>query len=146
MFKADFGITPIKWSQQYACTLTLHPKVRKYTAEEQYEMFAHQLVNVLQTKFPNIKLTLVCELTKTYDIHFHGIISFDLSSLRKNQNLARMFRDTFRGHPYIGFVLLKQITEDVVWNEYILKSTADFETDINKYPVLIDNHKIYHKD
>lgn len=142
MFKADSGKRIIRLSQEYAVTLTFHPKVRKFTAEEQYELYAHQTVQYVQQLFPNCKLSLICELTKTFDIHLHGIIQFDLLNIRTNQNMPKMFRDKFRNHSYIGFVLLKVITDDTVWFDYITKSLTDFESDTGKYPVLCDNHKI----
>lgn len=138
MFKADLGKRAIKHTQQYAITLTLHPKVRKMNAEEQYEEYAHQCVSELKRLFSNCKLTLICEMTKTFDIHFHGVISFDMATLRSNQNVPKMFRDSFRNHKYIGFVLLKVIDNQSVWNEYIMKSLKDFEKDTGKFPLLIN--------
>lgn len=142
MFKADLGKSVIKHSQQYAITLTLHPKVRKMIAELQYEAYAHQTVGEIQKFFPNCKTTLFVELTKTFDIHFHGKISFDMRTLRSNQNVPRMFRDVFRDHKYIGFVLLKPITDQSVWDEYITKSSNDFEKDTGKFPMLINEHHV----
>lgn len=131
----------VRYTQQYAVTITMHPKVRKYTAEEQYERFAHTVViESLQKLFPSSKITLVCELTKSHDLHFHGIISFNLALLRANQNVPRWFRDKFRNHATVGFVLLKVIDNQEIWLDYILKTVTAFKEDLKLNPILIDEH------
>lgn len=133
------------FSQHYACTITLQPKTRKLSAEDQYEKYAHEVVLYdLQKIFPRCKLTLVAELTKSYDLHFHGIIQFDRRYIRKNQCIERMFRDRLRLHPIIGFVMLKVITDHNIWLDYITKSQDDFKQDLLLNPVIVDDYYHFH--
>jgi len=139
MFTAD---SP-KYSQDYAITVTLHPKVRKFTAEQQYDKFAHDVVLIELLKlFPKSRLSLVCELTKSYDIHFHGIISFNMALLKANTNVPRWFRDKFRNQSIIGFVLCKVIDNKDVWIEYILKSLPEFNKDMQRQGLITDDYGI----
>lgn len=134
------------YSQKYAVTFTLHPKVRRFSAEEQYEKYAHQVVSqYVSTVFPGCKMSLVAELTKSYDLHFHGIIQFNMSQLRANCNVPRWFREKFRNHPVIGFVCLKAMTEDSIWIEYISKALKEFKDDLNLNPVITDDYNLFDK-
>lgn len=135
MFSADL----VKYSQKYAITLTLHPKVRKYDAETQYSMYAHEVVLYsLRKLFPQCKLLLVAELTKSFDLHFHGIFQFANPS--RNANLMRRFRDALRNHPIIGFCCIKVIENDDVWQEYVYKDVANFKLDVGLNPVIVDDY------
>lgn len=129
-------------SCKYAMTITFHPRVRKYGTEEQYERYAHATIKYLQEMFPGCAMSVVCELTKSYDIHLHGVIRFNLLVMRKKCRIDRMFRDAFRVHPYIGFVMLKQIEDEVGWLNYLQKNIKEFEDDVKRQPILIDDFDV----
>jgi len=124
MFNGDLGEKV--YTQSYACTITLKPAVRRDTCEEQYDKYASYVVNTIKERYPGCMLKLMCEMTKSYDLHFHGTVNFKIN--KRIHNLYKHFSDSFRGDKIIGFVLLKVITEDTVWDEYIMKSKDDFET------------------
>lgn len=129
----------ISYSWKYALTLTLLPKVRTMTAEEQMSRYRQEIVPILRKFFPNCKLTIVAELTKTYDVHFHGTIQFDMTHMRGIVNPCRYFRDKFRRHKLIGFVLLKVIDNEDIWKDYISKGLKEFYADTGEPPVLVDD-------
>lgn len=129
-------------SQKYALTITYLPKIRKYGTEEQYARYTHDTIKYIQSKFLGTVMSVVCELTKSYDIHLHGIIQFNMMGLRRNINICRYFRDAFRNHPYIGYVLLKPIEDEVGWINYLQKHIEDFERDVGKQPILIDDYDL----
>lgn len=142
MFKGEKPLVKSKLTQCYALTVTLQPKARLDSAKQQYETFAPLVEQQLRAKFPNCKLTLVAELTKSFDIHFHGIIQFDLLCLGKVQNIPRYFRDMFRRHNKIGFVLLKVMTDEKVWLDYIGKALDEFYLDVGEQAIVCNDHDI----
>jgi len=131
-------IDDIPYTQKYAFTITLHPKVRRLGSEAQYHAYSWPVCDFIQKKFPKCRLYMVTELTTSFDLHFHGVIQFDRSQLRKNQNMPRYFREAFRGHVFIGFVLLKPIDDEVKWLEYCIKTEKEFKIDMNLNPLIID--------
>lgn len=135
MFNGELEKPTYTWS--YAVTITLKPTVRRYTAEQQYDRFSEYVVKQIKEYFPGCLLTLCVELTKSYDIHFHGTINFKISEIPKQvRNYPKWFSDKFRGDKIIGFTLLKVITEHDVWNEYIHKTNVQFTEDTNREPII----------
>lgn len=135
MFSAE------KYSQKYAITITLKPLVRKLSAQDQFERYAYRVVDDVRSAFSKCRLQLVSELTKSYDIHFHGVIQFDLKGLKPSLNLPRWFRDKFRASKYIGFVLCKVIDNTEIWKDYISKQLTAFREDIGMCPVIADDYE-----
>lgn len=126
MFNGELDKPTYTWP--YAVTITLKPQVRRDTAEYQYDKYASYVVTTIKELFPECILTLVCELTKSFDIHFHGTICFKKSKMRGNVvNVPKWFSDKFRGNKTIGYVLLKVVDDSVKWNDYIMKSITEFE-------------------
>lgn len=113
------------FTQPYACTITLRPVVRRDDCETQYDKYTSYVVKQIKDRYPSCLLKLMCEMTKSYDLHFHGTIIF--KSNKRIKNYSKHFCDTFRRDKIIGFVLLKVITDDKIWDEYITKSCVDFE-------------------
>lgn len=117
------------YTMTYACTITLKPVVRRDSCEIQYDKYTSYVVKTIKDRYPNCLLKLMCEMTKSYDLHFHGTISFMLKhKTSRIKNYLKHFSDSFRGDKIIGFVLLKHIDNDKVWDEYITKSINDFES------------------
>jgi len=133
-----------KMSQNYALTITLNPRYRTIGSIEQFDQTGYRIGEILASKFPHCKLTLIAEFTKSYDIHYHGVISFDISHILKDENLCLIFRDTFRKDRMIGYVLLKPIDNQPVWNEYIRKDYIETKKYLGgKNPVIIDDYNIF---
>lgn len=119
---------------QYALTCTIQPFVRQLLAKEQYTLLHEYVVRELK-KFCD-QLTLVVELTKSYDLHFHGVITFPIGIW----NPGLYLRDALRKDPLIGFITLPLITDPLGWLTYISKSLLEVKTSIGEPPVLIDDH------
>lgn len=131
--------TKDKVSVRYAFTVTLKPKRWfDWPAEEQYDATAMPLAEYLKTI--GCKVTLVCELTKAYNVHYHGIITLPLV---KNANLMKRFVDSFRRSKDYGFVNIKPIDNEIGWIEYINKSLADTCKSINRRPIIIDKFNVF---
>ncbi len=140
MFRGEKERVKTTFTQEYACTVTLQPKCRCLNANAQYKAYTPMLEQQLRAKFPNCRLSMVAELTKTFDIHYHGIISFDQIHLGRIKNIPRYFRDMFRTHSTIGFVLLKVITEDNIWLDYLLKRKQEFYDDLEESSLICDDN------
>lgn len=122
-----------KVSQQYAFTITLSPKLFKHDATKQYDIthleLAQKLMNIAE------EVTLIAELTKRYNIHYHGIITFDC---QKSRNLTKYFHDQFRSELHYGFVDIKPITEYSIWLDYIKKELKETQDSISRRPLVCD--------
>lgn len=122
------------WTQGYAFTITLKPHVRKMTCEEQYDKFTPYVIKTLEGFYPNCLYTMVGEMTKSYDLHFHGIIKFQTN--KRIKNLLKHFCDTFRGDKIIGFVLLKVMDDDQGWLTYMGKALDEFQASTGREPII----------
>lgn len=119
-------------SIRYSFTITLQPKMYKYDASNQYDLTMYDVAEYLGNL--NCEFTLVSELTKSYNIHYHGTIIFKTIK----GNLKKKFVDHFRAHKTIGFVCIKDITDEPGWIEYISKGLADTKKDVGRPPIIID--------
>lgn len=126
---------PSEYTQGYAFTITLKPHVRKMTCEEQYDFCTSYVTKTLKGFYPNCLLSMVAEMTKSYDLHFHGIIKFyNLNNGIKN--ISKHFTDRFRGDKIIGYVLLKVMDDDEGWKTYLRKALCEFEASTNRKPII----------
>lgn len=120
-------------TQDYALTVTLQPKYHKLSVEEQYDLLNNQ-INIITKRYPNVFLTLVVELTKSFNIHAHGFIK---SPLEKTA-LRKMY-DIFRNDVIIGYIYIKPIDDHSKWLEYICKDIDKTrESMYCRLPVIID--------
>lgn len=132
-------------SFEYSFTVTLKPILFKGPASEQYDdTYVHvwNLLNSLASRDEdNVgpKLTLVSELTKNYNIHYHGIIQMPL---RKNSDCMKRFHDVFRNNRKLGFVNIKQIEDKPGWITYITKDLAQTRDQVNRPPIIYDYYNI----
>lgn len=122
------------WTQGYAFTITLKPHVRKMTCEEQYDKYTSYVTKTLESFYPNCLYTMVAEMTKSYDLHFHGIIKFKINNRIKN--LSKYFHDSFRGDKIIGYVLLKVMDDDKGWKTYLGKALEEFRASTGREPII----------
>lgn len=129
---------PEKWSCKFFFTVTLRPNLYKDIAEEQYDLTAERLLNHIKEDYPCcVKTTIVAELTKNMNIHYHGIIMFDLNEVRF-KNLSKYFIDSFRDNKKFGFVNISQIEDEKKVLDYVSKSIQDTALSIGKKVILID--------
>lgn len=81
--------------------------------------------------------TLHCEMTKSFDLHFHGTINFLMSNIPKQvRNMPKWFSDKFRSDKIIGYVLLKVVTDSQIWDAYCIKTSNDFEESTGRQALL----------
>lgn len=116
----------------YFATVTLHPKLYKNTISEQYDKT--NLLIALLMKQIRTSSTIVAEQTKSWNLHYHIVIQFNVRS----KNHIKDFYDLFRGSGVFGFVNIKQIEDDAGIRKYISKSLSEFKDCVGRPPVLLD--------
>lgn len=116
--------------QSYAITLTLKPMYYKYTIDQQYHYMRNELEDV-----QGIKFNVIFELTKSYNVHAHGII--ELTKSNKYSQLRQLY-DKFRLCDRIGFVMIKPIDDLKVWSDYCYKDVEKTCMEINN-PIKINS-------
>jgi len=127
-------------SQAYAFTVTIHPRHYKNIAEVQYETTYKALLLAL---LPQCLLTLVCELTKNANVHYHGVLKVPL---HKYKDVNKWFRDLFRGSKLFGFVNLTPITDEAGWFAYLTKDLAHTSKVMSRRPILRDDLNLFTED
>lgn len=121
-------------SYEMAFTVTLKPKLYDYRATEQYDLSFQQIFEKLLLLSYKNQFTLVAELTKNFNIHYHGIVKMPL----EGKSCMKKFHDAFRGSKLFGFVNIKQITEQPIWIEYISKEIGNTRDLVSRPPVIYD--------
>jgi len=122
----------------YAITLTLKPKLYNHTIEEQYD-----LAKPIITNLHYGQMTVVAELTKSFNVHFHIILKRD-KSLRcigpkgRPVSFERSLYDRFRNSDIIGYVNIKKCTDKSGWISYISKDIQTTKADMARRVVVID--------
>lgn len=129
-------------SVNYAYTITLKPQLYKQTPDKQYDATAEYVRDRLFTI--SSQLTLVAELTKSVNVHFHGVINFKLDNVCKKRYDLK-FANLFRNDPLIGFTNLRQIDNEIIWSNYISKSVEDTHLVLMRRPIIIDNFEIFNE-
>lgn len=124
-------------SVMYAFTVTLKPVMFRRSIEEQYDSTYLELSTRLKS-LP-CKLTMICELTSNYNIHYHGIIVF----ITKSRSHEKDFKDLFRKSQIFGFTNIKQVDDFNGWVDYIKKDVTVSVKIINRPPVIIDEHDLF---
>lgn len=131
-----------KYSIDFAFTVTLKPNLYCDEPHQQYDKTYSQLIQILKSKGSFV--TCVAELTKSYNLHMHGIIKFDMKNVEhKSRNLMLRFTNLFRKHKLFGFVNIRQIDDFPKWKEYISKDIHETRSLLNRPPILIDNYEIF---
>lgn len=118
----------------YFFTVTLRPIMYKHTADEQFDKAHGELMIML--RLLSEKFTLVTELTKSLNVHWHGIIQLG--------DKKSPFVNMFRGDNKFGFVQLAPIThsKEKVY-EYLRKDLANTVKDLNRRPILSDDYGVF---
>lgn len=128
-------------SVDYAFTLTLRPKLFSKEPEMQYED-TYQVV-IKRFEMLATKYTIVAELTKAYNIHYHGIVQFNLSDRKDCQ---KEFYKAFRNDVLIGFVNIRQIDNMGKWTEYIRKDVYRTTNVIHRRSIIKDMYEIFDQE
>lgn len=131
-------------SQMYAFTVTLSPKNYRNNAEVQYDDTWSHVLHKLRNICNNV--SLVAELTKASNIHYHGLCNFTLTG----KNLIKQFNDHFRCRCknrnvckcITGFVNIKVCDNQPGWVEYMCKDVEETRQSISRPPVIFDQIKV----
>lgn len=96
-----------------ALTVTIKPNLYRHNLSVQYDKAKKELTS---TPF---KISLVSEVTKSGNLHLHGIIE-QVKAVSKG-SFRQSVVDYFRTNKVIGYIYLKEITELDVWLDYCFK-------------------------
>lgn len=118
---------------EFAVTFTLKPVMHRYPAEQQYDRSASLLTQELQSR--GMRVTLVAELTKNADIHYHGIIRVPAQVTR---DVNKYVKDMFRTSKIFGFSNIKMCDDLPGWIDYISKDLLHTHMVIGRRPILCD--------
>lgn len=124
----------------YSFTITLKPKIYKYEPYEQYDLATDNIHKILRTLCE--KITLVAECTKSYNIHYHGMCTFNKY---KNFPLKEWF-SAFRNDLYVGFTKIEQTLNEERWTQYIKKDIYHTTNSINRRSIILDDINIFNMD
>lgn len=127
-------------SVDYSFTITLKPKgLFCLEPEQQYDAAVKHINDKLLAL--TMSHTIVCELTLSYNIHFHGICCFNIS--RKDKNCQKEWFKCWRNDPYVGFTNLRQVTDKNGWLEYMAKDFDKTYLALNRRPLIYDYLEYY---
>lgn len=121
-------------SVEYAFTVTLLPKIYTHPAEKQYDLTYIEIMRILEGQ--SQAYTLIAELTKGANIHYHGIIKY--LDFKAKTNLTKQFIDAFRNSKLFGHINIKQVTDLKGWVDYLQKDIDSTRESINRPPILND--------
>lgn len=120
----------------YFFTITLKPTMYKHTIDIQFDQTYMDLIVLL--KLISNKITMVVELTKALNVHYHGVIRLNCSRIK--------FVNLFRKSKEIGFVNIsevKDLQKVAVYMEKDLKTTKE---ELHTQPILINQYNFYSED
>lgn len=127
-----------KQSVRYSFTVTLKPRMYIDPSETQFDLTFSELRTILKSM--NAKFTLIAELTKMgHNIHYHGTITFPLTS----KNVVKRFIDVFRKTKHYGFVSIKQIDNEQGWIDYISKEFIETVREVERRPIINDDFNYF---
>lgn len=115
----------------FSFTVTLKPCMYRYEPEEQYDRTYKDLVILCRLMSNNF--TIVAEVTKNCNLHYHGIIEL---------HHKKKWYSTFRKSDIFGFTTCREQYDDK-WNEYISKSLKETYETILRRPIIKDSYNIF---
>lgn len=133
--------TAYKIDCPYSFTITLKPNMYKYEPAQQLGLTCREIIHSLKHLGD---IYLLVELTKSYNIHYHGIICFFKTGQTANKNM-RSFHSLFRGSKQIGYTNIKVIDDMNGWTAYLHKDLSNTEEIINTEAILQDDLDINYK-
>jgi len=126
-------------SVDFALTCTLQPKFCKYPIELQCSEMDDEFKNCIKkVKDSAVKCTAVIELTKSFNVHLHAIISYVFYK-KPNIPILRQIYDCFRDSKIIGFVFAKPVEDFYIWTQYIMKDVRKTMETLKCFHPVISN-------
>jgi len=129
------GTTTVCYSSEFAITITLRPSMYAMTA-----IMQRNAIQGIMNSFENCKLSLICELTQSYNIHLHGTIKVPIKGKKDVQHIVH---DIFRPFKEIGFICVKPIDDYDVWQKYCLKEYMKTLNNVGEKPVIRDDNDFF---
>lgn len=127
-------------SCDYHMTVTLKPRLYKYTVQEQIDLTAEKLRIVLIDTLN----TCVIECTKSYNIHYHIIFKVPL---HLTNNPRKFIIDRLRNfHNFFGYIKIDQVIHYDKYIDYIRKDINETRKHIFGCVVLKDDYHIQKDD
>lgn len=122
----------LRYSCDYALTVTLKPDTNGTPARYQMRKFAPKLSSALI----GTHATVIAELTANKNVHFHVLLKVDLNKLPPKttpiKHISNLLKEDF------GFIKLKQCTDYPGWTTYMQKQM--FQTSYYIHPVVQDDY------
>lgn len=131
---------------QYAVTFTLSRILRKLSSEDQYDVIRNHIYDDHKPLFHGWKLTLICELTRSFDVHLHGIMNIEFMKLpiKYWRKPERHIQDIVKNNPkLLGFCCLKQMTDYNGWVSYFSKSLKDTKDILSRPSIIVDQFNVF---
>lgn len=120
-------------SCDFALTITLRPSTFVDSCQTQFD----KLSQLIKDRLQGCKLSLIAELTKQWNVHFHGFISVPTA----RGHPSKYIHDRLR-HAKIGFIKVDQITDFNGWKDYIRKD-LHITKDYISYPIVKDDYEVF---
>lgn len=129
----------LKYTSEYALTVTTSRRCHNLTTEEQYKESKKELIDILELN--KIQHSLIFELTKNNDVHYHGIIKVPVND--KIRDIKIFVCNLFRKRKFLGYICLKEITEYNIWFDYMKKELKITNERTGIYPIVSDMFGVF---
>lgn len=130
-------------SVDYFVTFTLRPTQYKHSIAVQLEKADYQILEFFEHM--NTEGILVFELTKSANIHYHGILSFRCDDHRLKR-LEFYIKDYFRKSSIIGFIDMSQVLDYNKTLTYLFKDYDDTKLFTECHPIRFNQKLEYVED
>lgn len=117
---------------KYEFTMTLRPVMYKFTAREQFI----KTKDIINNMFFGFATSIVAELTKENNIHYHAIVEI------KSADDRNKLLDRSRGSMIWGRKSCSQLVNEPKWITYILKDIVSTREIIKDHPLIRDDLEI----
>lgn len=130
-YNKDKSFTVVN-SKEYAITITPNPRLYDTcNTVKQYQRMKDDIYK--HYRHIASRLVLYPELSKQGNIHFHGLIEI--------KDYVKFYKMLKKHNTCIGFRLVKELTDPVVWLEYCVKDRLLMQTILNRsLPDTISSH------
>lgn len=108
----------------------------KDTIDIQYDKTYQDLMTLL--RLISNKVTIVVELTKALNVHYHGLINLNCSRIK--------FVNLFRKSKEFGFVNISELKDLNKVATYMEKDFLQTKKELGVPPIIMNQHNLYPKD
>lgn len=123
-------------SNLYSITQTLNSRVMgKIDSPEQYDKTHEHLINILRSIGAK-QISMVCELTRNADVHYHGMFTMPCASL---DQVRYKVNNRIRKCKYFGFRQIDLVTDEPGWIDYIRKDLIHTHQLLARMPIVCDD-------